>query len=320
MYGIKFIPLTPDCPPAGSFDCALALGCFDGFHTAHRKITDAAASLAKRLSAGGKRLSCGVFCFSEPPAAFFGKSAPILTDTAEKCRLFAEAGLEFAFIADFAEVRELTPLQFAGEILSDLCHCRAAACGFNFTFGRNAMGTPDTLRDFFGGDRVEILPPVMEGGKAISSSRIRELIAHGCIEEASALLGHPFSVCGEVRHGRGDGAKLGFPTFNQLPPQGAATLLPGVYVSTVILSPKKEPLPAVTDAGEAPTMDTSGVFRYETHLLADPGVSLYGSSPRVFFHKRLRGEMKFASPKDLVTQIERDVAAARNYFTDHEKA
>lgn len=317
MYGIEFIPLASDCPPAGSFDCALALGCFDGFHKAHRRITDAAATLAERLSGQGTEVRGGVFCFREPPAAYFGKSVPVLTDIAEKCRLFAGAGLDFAFIADFAAVRELTPERFAKEVLSDFCRCRAVACGFNFTFGRNAKGDPATLAAVFGADRVAVLPPVTEGGEAVSSSRIRGLIASGEIEAANDLLGHPFSVCGEVCRGRGDGHRLGFPTFNQLPASCAAVPAPGVYVSAVSLSPDAEPDCAVTDVGKAPTMDKSGVFRYETHLLSDPGDTLYGTSPRVFLLKRLRGEVKFSSPDELVSQIERDTAAARKYFTEH---
>ena len=66
-------------------------------------ITSSAAELARRLSAAGDVLLPGAFCFSDPPAAFFGKDVPIITDTAEKCRLFAEAGLAFALVADFRQ-------------------------------------------------------------------------------------------------------------------------------------------------------------------------------------------------------------------------
>ena len=200
-------------------------------------ITSSAAELARRLSAAGDVLLPGAFCFSDPPAAFFGKDVPIITDTAEKCRLFAEAGLAFALVADFSAVREMPPADF-----------------------------------------------------------MRGLLAEGDIPQANALLGHPFSVCGTVRHGRGDGKKLGFPTINQLPADGALRPAAGVYVSAVKLPGSDALLPAVTDAGVAPTMDMTGIFRYETHLLDAVDVLLYGESPRVFLYKRLRGEMKFAVP------------------------
>lgn len=235
MHGIEFIPLSPDCPAPGSFDCALALGCFDGFHRAHRMITSSAAELARRLSAAGDVLLPGAFCFSEPPAAFFGKDVPIITDTAEKCRLFAEAGLAFALVADFSAVREMPPADFMRGLLYGDCRCRAAACGFNFTFGKNAEGTPRDLESFFGADRVSVCAPLLSDGETVSSSRIRRLIAEGDIPQANALLGHPFSVCGTVRHGRGDGKKLGFPTINQLPADGALRPAAGVYVSAVKL-------------------------------------------------------------------------------------
>ena len=317
MHGIEFIPLSPDCTAPGSFDCALALGCFDGFHRAHRMITSSAAELARRLSAAGDVLLPGAFCFSEPPAAFFGKDVPIITDTAEKCRLFAEAGLAFALVADFSAVREMPPADFMRGLLYGDCRCRAAACGFNFTFGKNAEGTPRDLESFFGADRVSVCAPLLSDGETVSSSRIRRLIAEGDIPQANDLLGHPFSVCGTVRHGRGDGKKLGFPTINQLPADGALRPAAGVYVSAVKLPGSDALLPAVTDAGVAPTMDMTGIFRYETHLLDAVDVLLYGESPRVFLYKRLRGEMKFAGPSALVAQISRDSAAAREYLREN---
>lgn len=313
MYGIEFIPLSPDCPPEGSFDCALALGCFDGFHTAHRLIADAAVSLAAH-----SETVAGAFCFREPPAAFFGRDIPIITDTAEKCRLFASAGLKFAFVADFAAVRELSPDDFMRNILGGHCRCRAAACGFNFSFGKNAAGTPDDLCGFLGADRVSVLPPLNADGAPVSSSRIRALIADGKIDEGNRLLGHPFSIGGSVIHGRGDGKRLGFPTINQTPAPGALRPLAGVYVSAVSLCEGGALLPAVTDAGVAPTMDKTGVFRYETHLLDSPDASLYGTSPRVFLFRRLRGELKFESPEALVAQVARDADAARRYFASAE--
>ena len=167
MHGIEFIPLSPDCPAPGSFDCALALGCFDGFHRAHRMITSSAAELARRLSAAGDVLLPGAFCFSEPPAAFFGKDVPIITDTAEKCRLFAEAGLAFALVADFSAVREMPPADFMRGLLYGDCRCRAAACGFNFTFGKNAEGTPRDLESFFGADRVSVCAPLLSDGETV---------------------------------------------------------------------------------------------------------------------------------------------------------
>lgn len=314
MYGIEFVPLARDCPAPGTFDCALALGCFDGFHIAHRKIAAEAGALAARAS-----LVPGAFCFGKPPAAFFGKDVPIITDTAEKCRLFALAGLKFAYVADFAAIRDMSPDEFMRTVLRDFCRCRAAACGFNFSFGKNAAGTPGDLTAFFGKDNVRVLPPLTSDGAEVSSSRIRLMVSDGDVEGAGRLLGHPFSVSGNVAHGRGDGKKLGFPTINQAPAAGALRPLAGVYISVVMLDGEESPviLPAVTDAGVAPTMDSTGVFRYETHILDSPRVSLYGTSPRVFLLRRLRGEMKFDSPDRLVSRVAEDTAAARRYFNEH---
>ncbi len=314
MQGISFIPLSSrSAADAGNFDAALALGCFDGFHRAHRTITDAAAALC------GDRgcLHPGVFCFSEPPAAFFGKEVPTLTDREEKYRLFAEAGMEYVFEADFSALRELSPDAFLKDVLYGYCRCRAAACGFNFTFGRGALGTPRELAAFFGKGAVNVCPPLLSDETPISSSRIRELVASGKIEKANALLGHPFSIGGQVEHGRGDGRRLGFPTINQRPATNAARAAAGVYVSIVEIRDAHgvpHRYPAVTDAGTAPTMDTTGSFRYETHLIDVGDIMLYGASPRVFLLARLRDEKSFTCAEELTLQVERDIAAAREYL------
>ncbi len=311
MPGVELIPLSPRCAAAAPDDleCALALGCFDGFHIAHRAIADA----ARELAAVSPTMLAGAFCFAQPPAAYFGRPVPMITDTAEKCRLFAAAGLDLAFVADLAAIKDQSAADFIEITLRTLCRCRAVACGFNFSFGRAASGTPAELCRAFGEENTKILPPRLIGDTPISSSRIRSLIDAGEMEAAAELLGRPFSICGEVIHGRGDGKKLGFPTINQLPAEGMLTPPPGVYISRAEIA-GGESLPAITDIGTAPTIDKTGVLRYETHLLTPPAGSLYGCSPRVEILHRLRGEVRFPSTAALTEQIEHDVERAREFF------
>lgn len=308
MRGIDLVPLSTRYPADGAFDCALALGCFDGFHTAHAAI----ARAARELASSRPPMLAGAFCFAKPPAAYFGGSVPMITDVAEKCRLFAEAGLDVAFVADLDEIKDLTAADFTEKVLRGLCRCRAVSCGFNFTFGSGAAGTPAELCRVFGNENTKILPPLLVGDKPISSSRIRSLISSGDLEGAAELLGRDFSICGEVIHGRGDGRKLGFPTINQHPAAGMLTPPPGVYISRAEIG--GEHLPAITDVGTAPTIDKTGVLRYETHLLTPPEMSLYGMSPRVSLLHRLRGEIKFSSTEELTDRIAKDVATARAFF------
>ncbi len=309
MRGVELFVLTPKCCADNSFECALALGCFDGFHTAHAAI----ARAARELAATRPQMLAGAFCFAQPPAAYFGKSVPMITDVTEKCRLFAAAGLDIAFVADLDAIKDLTADDFTAKVLREHCHCHAVSCGFNFTFGRGGTGTPTELCHAFGDDSAKVLPPQLIDGKPISSSRIRSLINDGDMESAAKLLGRDFSICGEVIHGRGDGKKLGFPTINQLPSAGMLTPPPGVYISRAEIR-DGECLPAITDVGTAPTIDKTGVLRYETHLLASPDESLYGTSPRISLLHRLRGEIKFASAEELTDSIARDVAKARAFF------
>ena len=128
-------------PPAA----ILCLGNFDGVHIAHRELLENAEKL--RLL-GNLPAACGVFCFSELTSDHLSKTPPAHLCTLEqKLRLFAECGMEYAFVADFLAIKELSPEEFASEILQKECSCAGICCGFNFRFGKHGKGTPERLRE-----------------------------------------------------------------------------------------------------------------------------------------------------------------------------
>ena len=283
------------------------LGCFDGVHIGHRSLLREAV---RRCALWGTRPL--IVSFEEPPAFSFGNGGKLLTDTEERRALFAACGIADAVFLRFSEVRNLSAEIFLREILRGRYAVDSAVCGYNFTFGKDRSGTPETLRRFFG-DRVCVCPPVAYEGTAVSSSRIRAALSEGNLRDANAMLGRPFSLSGIPEKGRGDGTALGTPTANIFPADGRAVPAAGVYVTEVLRHRDGTVFRAVTDAGLAPTMDTTGRYRLESHLFGFSG-SLYGEPLTVRFLSRIRDEQRFSSPSALQSAIAADIAAATAFF------
>ena len=218
------------------------------------------------------------------------------------------------FVAGFSELRGLEARDFITEILIKECGAIGVVCGFNFAFGKNRAGTPTLLRDYFK-DRVITLDPIYFGDQPVSSSRIRAAIKEGDVSLAQKMLGRPYSISQNVISGRQDGRKLGFPTLNQEPQDIRAIPAFGVYVTRTTLK-NGSMFNSVSDIGLAPTLDSSGKVRIETHIL-DKVIDTTPFAIKVEFLKRIRGEFTFNSINELKTQIALDTEYARNYFSSN---
>ena len=285
----------------------LCLGNFDGVHLAHRALLDQAKKLRSRLSAD---TACGVFCFSAPTADYLLQVPPAHLCTLEqKLELFRQCGMDYAFVADFPSVREMSPKEFIQQILKEQCNCAGAVCGFNFKFGKRGEGTAELLKDALGAP-VEIQKAVTHGGEPISSTRIRRLLQDGLVEEASVLLCRPYSFKSSVIHGKHLGHKLGAPTINQILPKGMLIPAYGVYITDCEIDGKH--FRGVTNVGVRPTVEKNAQVNCETYLLDFCG-DLYEKEITVAFLKRIRPEQQFTSQEELQMQIHKDIDFARNY-------
>jgi riboflavin kinase / FMN adenylyltransferase len=156
---------------------------------------------------------------------------------------------------------------------------------------------------------VNVIAPVELNGSPISSTRVRQAVQNGRIEEAAELLGRPFPLTGEIRPGAGRGATLVFPTLNLAPEQDLLPA-PGVYATASLLMGKL--YRSVTNVGFRPTFDGSGLT-IESHLL-EFNEQVKSARLEVRFFKRLREERKFNGPAELREQISRDIATATLFF------
>ena len=294
-----------------SSECGLVLGNFDGVHQGHKALI---AQLRHKKAELGAAFPLGAFCFTEPPARYFGTPVGRLTDNAKKIELFRREGLQFVIFCDFERVVDLSPEEFVKDVLVRECDCRLAVCGYNYTFGKHAAGTAEHLAALLGtqpGRAVSIVPPVMDGRHAVSSSLIRERLLQGHPEDAARMLGRPYSLEGEVTRGKRLGRSLGFPTANLTFPGDALIPAKGVYAVTVRLG--KQTYLGISNVGVRPSFDDGDHVTCETHLFDFSG-DLYGRRLEVSFLKFLRDERSFCSVDELREQLHKDAQDALAYF------
>jgi riboflavin kinase/FMN adenylyltransferase len=181
--------------------------------------------------------------------------------------------------------------------------------GYDFGFGRGRSGNLDLLKELstHAGMELHVTDAYKVGDVTCSSSQIREMLREGLVESAAELLGRPFFYRGLVTKGDGRGHKIGFPTAN-IAANGRVMVKNGVYATQVICRDGAHA--AVTNIGLRPTFVQNGGVAIETHIF-DFDRDIYGEVLEVRFKARLRDERKFAGVDELVTQIKKDVEAAR---------
>ena len=285
---------------------AVAIGNFDGVHQGHARIVE--RLLAKARQVDGPAV---VFTFDPHPVRLLrpAEAPPPLTWTDRKAELLAALGVDaiIAYPTDEA-LLNLEAEEFFDRIVRRALDARAMVEGPNFFFGRGRGGTTEVLRRLTAtaGIQLEIVDPLVIDGEFVSSSRVRQLLSAGRIDEARRLLTRPYRLRGMVTHGAGRGAKIGFPTANLA---AIDTLLPGVGVYAGRAWVGGESWPAAINVGPNPTFGEQAL-KLEVHLIGFSG-PLYGQPLEVDFLGRLRDIQPFANVEALREQLGRDVLAAR---------
>lgn len=304
MPKLTCISLRDGCTCAIPERTVLCLGNFDGVHRAHQEILQKAVAVR---DAQLSEATVGVFCFRELPAAYLGGDAELLCDLRTRLERFAHYGAEIAILAEFPDLRELSPADYIEQILIRQCGAVAVVCGFNHRFGHRGKGTPALLRERFGA-LLYLVDAVTWEGEPISSSRIRTLLREGRMETACRMLGTPYSLTAPVLHGKALGRTIGIPTVNQNFPRGLLIPPRGVYVTETVVDGVT--YRGVSNVGTHPTVDADAPVNCETYLLDFEG-DLYEKTLTVSFLRYLREERRFEALEDLRQQIKSDIAEAR---------
>jgi riboflavin kinase/FMN adenylyltransferase len=290
----------------------VTVGNFDGVHCGHRMVIASVLDRARELNVKAVAVT-----FDPHPAHVLRTDShlPLITPTAEKLELLAATGLDVVLVLPFTqELRHWTAHHFARRVLHDVLHAVEVHEGETFRFGHQAEADISGLSQL-GSEfnfAVRTYEPRIARGAAISSSRIRTLIAAGNLHEARALLGRPFSIRSTPASGRGYGTRYAVPTINLAP---YPELLPahGVYITSLKIGDERV-FRGVTNVGNRPTFGVDS-FAVETHLFNFEPIALgENTTLDMTFLRRLRPEHRFDSPEDLFAQIGLDVKRALRYF------
>lgn len=294
----------------------VTIGNFDGVHKGHQAIFYQVIEKAESLNGTSVAIT-----FEPHPIKILKKNdpPPLITLYEQKVELIAKTGLDVLICIPFnKEFAKITADQFLNDILIDKIGTRAIVIGKDYSFGKNKEGNVTYLKEKADRLGYEVIVtdwiPVthnLEG--RISSTRIREIVMAGNVEDTVALLGRHYQIRGKVQVGRNRGGRLlGFPTANI---NIVDELCPKTGVYAVTVECRAGHYKGVANIGYSPTFDDH-VFTIEVHLL-DFNNDLYGQDIRVDFIKRIRAEKKFSDIDELSQQIQKDILTGREILSHY---
>ncbi len=291
----------------------VTVGSFDGVHRAHQRIIATVVSKARTI--GGRSV---LVTFDPHPQNVLRPQDPlgILTSLDERRELCGALGVDILCIVPFTYEFSRTPWQsFLKDVIVRDIGVTEMVEGFNHHFGRDREGGIQSLRSMGEelGFTVTSIDPVVIDGIEVSSTKIRHRLLLGEVGIAGRLLGRPYWIRGTVVLGDKRGAGLGYPTANiELSDQTKLVPQNGIYIVTVEGDAVGRHH-GLASIGVRPTFHDAGPRTIEVYILGYEG-DLYGSELRIGFLSRLRGEEKFRSREDLISQMNKDKEDALSFL------
>jgi len=295
-----------DAPPAVFQNGAVAIGNFDGVHLGHQALLTELKRQARSIDGPAVAVT-----FDPHPLRILKPESyqPALTTMAERARWMQYYGADYVVVlATSKDLLSLTPDQFFHSVIKDRLAARTLVEGFNFRFGRDRLGTVESLGELCRQSEktLAIVGPVQRDGTNVASSRVRRALLEGDARLVSDLLGRPYRLQGTVVAGQGRGRILGFPTANL---GSIETLLPADGVYAVRVEHADFRGPGAANIGANPTFGETA-RKVEVHLIGYSG-NLEGQSLVVEFIERLRDTRPFSGPEELKKQLQVDIARAK---------
>jgi riboflavin kinase/FMN adenylyltransferase len=292
--------------------CVVTLGVFDGVHLGHQKLLKECRQMARK-----RHLAAVVYTFEPHPVKVVSPEGcpPLLMTQKQKLDMLKSLRLDAVVVEPFTKrFSHLSPEAFLEKILIQRLAANEIFVGYDFTFGAQRGGTTAQLVEMGkqSGIAVHIMKAFFSDEYLISSTAIRQKVQEGDMARAARLLGRPYGIEGTVVKGDGLGRQLGFPTANL---RTENELLPhnGVYAAYCYVKGRR--YHAITNIGVRPTFQGHDL-RIESHILHFKR-RLIRSRLRIEFLSRLRAEIRFQSPEELIEQIHKDVEMAENFFQEY---
>ncbi|MFA6915709.1 MAG: bifunctional riboflavin kinase/FAD synthetase [Parachlamydiales bacterium] len=296
---------NPSTPLHLSQDLAVAIGMFDGVHLGHRALIERVKDVAK-----ARHCPAALITYDNHPSLALrpNEPTPLIYTSNQRLSLLEQFGVDYILLFTFNHsFANQTAEQFLAHI-KNICPFSYLNMGYDGRLGKNRSGDEEHLKtlskrfNFI----LEYMPAYSLDNEKVSSTAIRDLIRAGDLNNASALLGRPYSIAGHVITGKKLGRTIGFPTANLLV-HNIVTPPPGVWAVDVIWEGHKRQ--AVANLGVAPTVNTLRELLLEVHIPHYDG-DLYGKVLEVVFKRYLRPEMRFDGLPHLQAQLKKDVHSA----------
>jgi riboflavin kinase/FMN adenylyltransferase len=290
----------------------LTIGAFDGVHLGHQHLI---RSVIESAQARGDRPA--LVTFFPHPSVVLGRAEPFyLTSNEEKLEQLERLGLDVVVVVEFTqETAHTRAVQFVNLLIENL-HMREMWIGHDFALGYKREGNMLFLQAM-GVERgysVHTLEPVLLENQPVSSSRIRQALQAGDMQQVNACLGRLFQLRGQVVQGAQRGHRLGVPTANLAVWADHAIPRNGIYACRAHVGGVM--YDAVTNIGTRPTFD-NGAHTIEAHLLDFDG-DLYGQIMTLDLIAFQRPEEKYDTVEALVAQMREDIRIARSILTRHD--
>jgi len=298
----------------GEKQTVVTIGTFDGVHAGHQKIIKRLVDAAKI-----ENLESVIFTFFPHPRMVLQKESglKLINTIKERTEILEETGIDHLVVHPFTQqFSRLTAQEFVRDILVNRLKAKKVIIGYDHRFGRNRTADINTLKKFgeeYGFDVEEITKQEVDQ-VAVSSTKIRNALLDGRVEQANNYLQTPFSLEGTVVKGRGLGKEFNYPTAN-LSIKEDYKLIPknGVYVVRSFINGKR--YFGMMNIGTNPTVggEEQTIETYFFNLDKD----LYGQELHLEMLVRIRDEKKFNSIEALKIAMRQDEAFSRQYIKDN---
>lgn len=292
----------------------MTIGTFDGVHKGHQSILSHLKNTAKKI--GGESV---VFTFHPHPRIALNPDdhgLELIQTLDDRIKKLENLGIDHLILFPFTkEFSRLTATEFVRNILVNQLHIHTLTIGYNHHFGRNREGSIDLLKELAPvyGFYVDEIPAFVESEKSISSTKIREAISQGVVQEAQNFLGEIFHFSGHVVEGDKIGTGIGFPTANILVNKLQLVPKKGVFAVKVKLDSRI--VEGMMNIGNRPTISENGERRVEIHLF-DFSENIYGKELVVYLIDRVREEKSFPSIEALTEQLKNDENLCRRILLE----
>jgi riboflavin kinase / FMN adenylyltransferase len=295
-------------------NAVITIGNFDGVHIGHQALFHEVIETAENISGTSIAMT-----FDPHPIRVLKRNGtpPLITLYEQKAELIGRTQIDVLICIPFTrQFAALSAEEFVRDLLIRKIGMKAIVVGGDYSFGKNREGNIELLKAYGPSYGFEVIVAdwirmSKRFTERISSTKIRELVTDGLMEQAEKMLGRYYQIRGRVVTGRDRGGKLlGIPTANiNLHDE----LCPKIGIYAVTGECRGKRFKGVANIGYSPTFENHE-FTVEVHIF-DFNDDIYGEKIRVNFVKRIRDEVKFSSISELIDQIKKDIAAAREVLS-----